>query len=224
MQHRRGGKAGAGALIKVFGLFLVLFLLLFGGIYWFNNQPGPAAWQPAGPGERFFLPAIDSAWRVEHTPAYSLAFAPGREEPLWLACEWDARMEEKAPASFFATAYFQLEAPLEAAWQEWGRRGQTAARRLGRLFVIGGPMPSGDLFLVWLDEGTVELQAVGLILPRTAPQQAFSVPVDSVEARTGLDFFADYWLDSLENVVERSVNPGHWVPEIPVNLYFEDSF
>lgn len=228
MQHRRGGKTGAASLLKVFALFLVLFLLLFLGIYWIKTMPlKPVAWMPAPADQRFFLPAHDSTVKVVHNLYYSLGYSSGDPIPIWAACEWDARMEAGMP-TFFDSNYFHLDSALTSVWREWGRKGEEAALRLGRLFVLAGPMdlPADSaavnpaFFLVWLDEGYEKLEALGLLFPQDPPFQPVVVPVDSVESLSGLDLFSDYWLDSLENQVEKTVNISHWAPEVPRNLYF----
>ena len=228
MQHRRGGKSGAASLLKVFALFLVLFLLLFLGIYWIKTMPlHPAAWKPADPEHRFFLPGRGSIVNVVQTPYFSLGYSPEQQIAIWAVCEWDARMEPGLP-TFYDSNYFQLDTAMMPVWKEWGRKGQDAARRLGRLFVVAGPLgifsdslpSSAGYFLVWLDEGYEKLEALGLIFPKSLPYQPVPVSVDSVETLTGLDLFAEYWLDSLENQVEKTVNIAHWAPEIQRNLYF----
>ena len=219
MQHRRGGNTGAATLLKVFGLFLVLFLLLFLGIYWIKTMPlQPPAWKPADAAHRFFLPGVDSTVNVVHGPYFSMAYAAYNSRPIWAACEWDARMEGSIP-TFYDSNYFQLHTQLAPVWEEWGSKGKRTAQRLGRLFVVAGPAPKG-YFLVWLDEGFEKLEGLGLLFPDSLPFQPVPLSIDSLENLTNLDFFAGYWLDSLENEVEKGVNPVHWEPEVPQNLYF----
>ena len=224
MQHRRSGKMGASGLLKVFGLFLVLFLLLFLGMYWMKTMPfRPAAWSPADPAQRFFLPEQKSGVEVRHHPNYSLAFLAADSSICWAACEWDARMDTGL-TSFFDTNYFQMDTLMYQTWKEWGQKGQSAAQRLGKIFVVAGKIPELDslpsqekYYMAWLDEGYAKLEAVGLIF---CDSRLRSVPVDSVESLIEIDLFPEYWLDSLENLVEKELNAEHWAPEIPQNLYF----
>ncbi|MBK7407648.1 MAG: hypothetical protein IPJ40_05935 [Saprospirales bacterium] len=187
MQHRKGGNTGAASLLKVFGLFLVLFLLLFLGIYWIKSMPlKPPLWKPADTAHRFFLPEADSTVKVVHGPFFSMGYAANNPRPIWAACEWDARMEGTIP-TFYDSNYFQLDVRMAPAWKEWGSKGQETARRLGKLFVVAGPAPGG-YFLVWLDEGFEKLEAIGLLFPDSLPFQPVAVSLDSLENLSGLDF------------------------------------
>lgn len=209
MQHKRGGKKGATTTLRAVGLLMALFLLVALGIEWIKNIPAsPGPWMPAPPEDRYFLPAADSATLVIHNPLYSIGTT--REGALvWAACEYDARMEK---AFAFPDSLFpQIEPDMLPSWHNWQEKSLNAARRLGRLFVISGPVPPDPRrhFMVWLDEGYQRLEGVGVLFPDQAV-----VPIDSVEELTGLDLFAEYWLDSLEIEVEKSVNLTHWNPEI----------
>lgn len=209
MDHRRGGNTGATTTLKVISLLMVLLLLVALGIYWTKAlTPKPGAWTPAVPEQRFFLPAAGSNQKIVHFPTYSIA-VDSAGTAIWAACEYDARMKE---AFTIPDSLFPALLPADARlWQAWQKKGQDAAMRLGRVFVITGPLPAaGNRFVVWLDEGFQQLEGTGVLLP----QQAV-VSIDSVEALTGLDLFAAYWLDSLENEVEKSLNLPHWRPEIP---------
>lgn len=220
MQHSRQGNTGAASLIRVVGLVLVLFLLLFTGVRWLNSlEPPRSGWVPAIPENRFFLPGSDSSVQIRHTPYYSLGYAPERELPLWAACEWDALMGASALPSLFDSNYFHMDDRLLAQWRELGRRGEEAARRLGRVYLVTGPVSSGRYFCTWLDEGYQAMEGIGFLLadPNAPP---VITTVDSIEALTGLDLFAGLWLDSLENAVEKAVHLPHWELEIRFNPYF----
>jgi hypothetical protein len=209
MDHKRGGKTGAATTLKVISLLMVLLLLVALGVYWTKTlTPTPRAWTPAAPEQRFFLPAAGSSHKIVHFPAYSMAI-DSTGTAIWAACEYDARMKDAftIPDSLFPAL---LRDDLQH-WKEWQKKGQGAALRLGRVFVVTGPLTEGgSSFVAWLDEGFKKLEAAGVLLP----QQAV-VSIDSIEALTGLDLFAAYWLDSLENQVEKTVNLDHWRPEIP---------
>lgn len=209
MDHKRGRKAGASTTLKVISLIMILLLLVALGIYWTKTlTPAPGPWAPAEPEQRFFLPAKGNGHKLVHLPFYSIAL-DSAGAAVWAACEYDARMKETftIPDSLFPS----LSPGDLQLWRTWQKRGQDAAMRLGRVFVITGPLPmGGKQFEVWLDEGFQKLEGVGVLLP----QQAV-VSIDSVETLTGLDLFAAYWLDSLENEVEKNVNLPHWRPEIP---------
>lgn len=209
MDHKRGGKAGAATTLKVISLLMVLLLLVALGIYWTKTLPPiPGAWAPAEPEQRYFLPASGNATKVVHFPFYSVAL-DSAGAAIWAACEYDARMKEAVtiPDSLFPN----MPAGDLQLWRDWQKRGQDAARRLGRVFVVTGPLSMGGTqFVAWLDEGFQKLEGVGVLLPQQVP-----VSIDSVEALTGLDLFAAYWLDSLENAVEKNTNMPHWRPEIP---------
>lgn len=211
MEHEKGGKSGVSALIRVLGLGFMLFLLLYLGFQWVKNMPlAPDDWMPAGPEARYFLPGADSTIEVIHFPWFSTGVSKQSRKTIWAACEWDARMEK--PEIIPDTLFPALSPPMLSLWREWMGKGQEAARRLGRLFVVTGVPEAGQFYMVWLDEGVSQLEAAGLVFQSAEPRV---VSVDSIEFLTGLDLFADYWLDSLENEVEKRVNQAHWAPQIP---------
>lgn len=208
-QHKRGGRSGAVTLLRAISLLMVLLLLIALGIYWAGVLPAPSGgWMPAAPEKRFFLPEAKAPLRLVHFPKFSAAL-DSTGAAVWAACEYDARMTDDwiFPDSLFPRMSDQ-DLPR---WRDWLQASRQAALRLGRLFVVAGPFPNAGEghYLVWLDEGLQLLEGVGVIFPQGVP-----VSIDSVEALTDIDFFADYWLDSLEAEVEKSLNLGHWSPEI----------
>jgi len=227
MQHQRQGRGGSASLIRVAGMSLVLVLLLISGIKWMKTlDRSHVAWRPVAPEDRFFLPRTEAAGTVRHTDFFSLGYSGGSQVPVWAACEWDARMGDKHLPSYFDSNYFQMSLPLFSKWQELGSRGEDAARRLGRVYSVSGPVRPGmatHFFVVWLDEGFQKIEAVGLLLGNDLPENGFTpavVTIDSIESLTGLDLFPDLLTDSLENEVEKNVYTAHWEPEISFNTYF----
>jgi hypothetical protein len=221
-QHSAQG--GPGNLIRVIGLLLALVLLLYAGFSWLKTLPaGEGGWRPVAPEERFFLPATGEGEQIRHFSHYSICVGPGRMAPLWSAAEMDARMDEKLNAGIFIDSSFQMQMqPGQIpAWKELGTKGMQAARRLGRVFWVAGPIWESEdaqlwpshFYCIWLDEGHDKLEALGVLLPNQAGAQAVPVSIDSIETLTGIDFFAEYWLDSLANEVENAINLAHWAPE-----------
>ncbi|MFA6471815.1 MAG: DNA/RNA non-specific endonuclease [Candidatus Latescibacterota bacterium] len=108
---------------------------------------------------------------------------------------------------------------LESKVREWGKEN-------GEIAVVTGPVLKSDLprignnrvavpgyfYKVILDYKMPEYKAIAFVIPNQAvssPLQAYVVAVDSVEHLTGIDFFPSL-PDSLENVLESSVQPALW--------------
>ena len=63
-----------------------------------------------------------------------------------------------------------------------------------------------------MDNKKPEIKAIGFVLANQnskLPLKSFAVTVDSVEALTGIDFFADL-PDSLEELLESSIDIDKW--------------
>ncbi len=99
-----------------------------------------------------------------------------------------------------------------------------------QLYVVTGPVLKDDLQAVSKSVNRVHIpnqfwkvavdlenkKAVGFLLPHegsNAPLETFIVPIDEIEALTGLDFFHDL-PDNLENLLERQVEKATWIPEL----------
>jgi endonuclease G len=94
------------------------------------------------------------------------------------------------------------------------------------LYVIAGPVLSGDLiqigadrvsipkyfFKVVLDYKLPDLKAIGFIIPNRGsdkPVMSFAVSVDSVESKCGIDFFPKL-SDPIQNELESQLNIKPW--------------
>ena len=112
-------------------------------------------------------------------------------------------------------------------WRELEEQTRDWAVKDRRLYVVSGPL-FGDrperiganrvavpeaFFKVLLDLGEPEAKGIGFILPNQvsyAPLQDYAVSIDSVEARSGIDFFPDLMTGELEQELESRAEPGSW--------------
>jgi endonuclease G, mitochondrial len=115
-------------------------------------------------------------------------------------------------------------------WEDLERAVRQAAERHDTVDIVTGPVLEKGLptigpdrvsvprrfFKVLLHRHGSEVRAIGFLMPnefRTEPFTAFAVPVDSVEAVTGLDFF-NALDDSIENAAESASDARWWFPEV----------
>lgn len=140
--------------------------------------------------------------------------SPGRST-VWAAWELDAQAGIDYQKTFFDSLTFAL-APQ--AWNALGLSGQDLVKRLGHVYFTAGPAASGQIFCAWLDNGQ-KIEAAGILLGDSL-RSPLVVSIDSIETLTGLDLFAELWVDSLEAEVEKAVHIPHWEPEIRFNPYF----
>lgn len=99
-----------------------------------------------------------------------------------------------------------------------------------QLYVVTGPVLEADLPVIERGVNRVAIprhffkvaldlenrRAIGFVMPNAKiiyPLEHFALPVDAVEQLTGLDFF-NALPDSLEGVVESSVDKALWLPEL----------
>lgn len=115
-------------------------------------------------------------------------------------------------------------------WEDLERETRELAMRLGAVNIITGPVLTEDLptigknkvsvpryyFKVLLHDSGGTYRALAFLMPnefRTDPFTAFAVPVDSVEAVTGLDFF-NVLDDGTEGRIEGTRDVGWWFPGV----------
>ena len=113
-------------------------------------------------------------------------------------------------------------------WQELGQQVRSWARQWKKLYVVAGPVWSTDaedlgvdpstvspraFFKVILDLAEPDQKALAFWLPNQAESlalPAYMVPIDTVEARTGLNFFGELMPLELERQLEASLQPDRW--------------
>ncbi|HPX13264.1 MAG TPA: DNA/RNA non-specific endonuclease [Treponemataceae bacterium] len=113
-------------------------------------------------------------------------------------------------------------------WLTLENRTRQWAKEYGAIFITTGPVySSGDttignnqvrvpaaFYKVLLDYRSRPPKAAGFLFPNTdegpGTLAGHMVPVDDVEAATGIDFFAAL-PDSVEGLLEGSVNPASWL-------------
>ncbi len=110
-------------------------------------------------------------------------------------------------------------------WRELEHDSRQWAKQKGELYVVVGPIYGPRpkrigkegvavpraFFRVLLDPEAE--QAIGFVIPNARseePLEDYAMPVDSVEALTGLDFFSDLLLDEVEAKIEASFSPEEW--------------
>lgn len=214
-QHSRQGRSPAGIFLIFGGAAALLLLLVFGKSLIYDSLLLVKEWSPAPPENRFFLPGADPRYQVNHYTYYSTGIDPQNRSTIWAAWELDALAGIDYQKTFFDSLSFALG---PQAWKALGKSGQDLVERMGHVYFTAGPAAPGQIFCAWLDNGQ-KIEAAGLLL-RDSLQSPFVVSIDSIESLTGLDLFADLWVDSLEGEVEKAVHIPHWEPEIRFNPYF----
>jgi endonuclease G len=142
----------------------------------------------------------------------------------------DMAFREKAMSETF---YLSNISPQERAfnhgiWRELEESVRDWARMHGRLVVVSGAIWEDNrpvigrrtrivvpdaYFKVVLDIDLPKQSAVGFVIPnrlQTKRLDDFAMPVDAVEAITGLDFFRNYVEPGLQKEIESSIEPEHW--------------
>ena len=114
-------------------------------------------------------------------------------------------------------------------WRELEELTRDWAKQFGKLYVVSGPVlgendkkrigksnrvtvPS-SYYKVLLDLSERDPKAIAFLLPNKASDQPvtdYAVPVDAVEAITGIDFFPELLEPALEDELEREFNLGDW--------------
>ena len=113
-------------------------------------------------------------------------------------------------------------------WRELEENVRLWARTCKKLYIVTGPVlpHKGEerigtngvtvpqaFYKVILDLSEPQQKAVAFLIPNTVtydPLYDFVVPVDSIEAQTGLDFFPVLMTDSVEAALEANVNINLW--------------
>lgn len=134
---------------------------------------------------------------------------------------------ETMEQSFFMTNISpQLPACNRGVWKRIETQIRTWARQESQLYVITGPIFSGEIrfmrdtdipipdafYKVALDL-TPPMKMIAFIVPNRAskkPVRSFVVTVDEVEATTGMDFFSNLG-DQIEAELEKNSDIGKWV-------------
>ncbi len=113
-------------------------------------------------------------------------------------------------------------------WRELEELTRNWAKRNGKLYVVSGPLLNGRdkgrigenevtvpaaFFKVLLDLSEPELKSIAFLLPNEisyAPLADYAVTIDSVEARTGIDFFPELMTPELEAELEATYDLKRW--------------
>lgn len=86
----------------------------------------------------------------------------------------------------------------------------TVKKKIGRKTKVSVP---NAFYKVLFDYSQPEIKMIGLIIPHEKsnnPLSDFMVPVDEVEAQTGLDFFDDLLIDEVEEFLESTIDKSLW--------------
>ena len=114
-------------------------------------------------------------------------------------------------------------------WRELEELTRDWAKRFGKLYVVSGPVlgPNdkktigksnrvtvpASYYKVLLDLSPDDPKAIGFLLPNRSsdePVHEYAVPVDAIEAMTGIDFFGELLEPGLEAELERNFRLGEW--------------
>ncbi len=114
-------------------------------------------------------------------------------------------------------------------WRELEESVRYWTKKWGRLYVVTGPVLTEGIrekiggngvsvpdqyYKVLLDLDKPEIKAIGFLLPNEVsnePLNAYAVPIDEIEALTGLDFFSEIIDDPrLEKKLESNYNIRQW--------------
>ncbi len=151
-----------------------------------------------------------------------------------LAPSADFRWSAKALSESY---FYSNMSPQKAEFNRgsWGQledkiRGYLYRHPTTQLYVVTGPVLSDDLPVVARGVNKVSIpkyywkialdltnkKAIGFLMPNqeiTYPLATFSVPIDRIEAETGIDFFSSL-PDDLEAMLESQRNNEDWLPDI----------
>ena len=140
---------------------------------------------------------------------------------------WNAELADE-------TFYLSNVSPQEPGfnrgiWRELEELTRDWAKRERQLYVVSGPVTTEDpkfyigrdnrvavprtYFKVLLDLEQPEQKGIGFLVPNEMsdrPLAEYAVSIDSVERRTGLDFYADLLPADLEEQLEAAVDPSAW--------------
>jgi endonuclease G len=113
-------------------------------------------------------------------------------------------------------------------WRELEELTRDWAKEAGQLYVVTGPVlemtPKGTIgnnqvtvpaayYKVLLDLEEPQLRGIGFIIPNTVtyePLRTFAASIDEVEQLTGLDFFAEFMPEEVEQEIEANADTGRW--------------
>jgi len=114
-------------------------------------------------------------------------------------------------------------------WRELEESVRYWTKKFGRLYIVTGPVLTEGIretiggnevsvpdqyYKVLLDLDEPEIKAIGFLLPNEVsvdPLQAYAIPIDEIEALTGLDFFSELIDDpTLEAELESDYNIRQW--------------
>ncbi|RMI14381.1 MAG: DNA/RNA non-specific endonuclease [Calditrichaeota bacterium] len=140
----------------------------------------------------------------------------------------DMKFSPEAMAETFFMSNMSPQAPQfnRGIWKKLEEQVREWCKREGELYVVTGPVLQEQLprigenkvcvpryyYKIVLDYEEPEIKAIAFVMEnRKLPGNIFdyAVPIDSVEALTGLDFFAPL-PDSFEDSLEATINPAPW--------------
>lgn len=139
-----------------------------------------------------------------------------------------AHNKEAMQESFFMSNMVpQPRASNNGIWKELEETVRDWAYDNDKLIIISGPILStvnkkigknkvgvpDQLYKIILDIEDPETKAIGFILPNKRsekPLQDYTVTIDDIEQKTGLDFFADLMDEPLQSEIESKININDW--------------
>ena len=121
----------------------------------------------------------------------------------------------------------QLRAFNNGIWRELEEQTRDWAFQNNRIYVVSGPVLNNiqkrigknrvavpdKFFKVLIDVSGKNKKGIGFVIPNELserPLHDFSMPIDSVEAMVGIDFFDELISDDLEESLEGSFNEREW--------------
>ena len=140
----------------------------------------------------------------------------------------DMRWSNSALAESF---YMSVVSPMKPSfrkglWAQIETLGRKWAATEGSVYIVAGPVLKGPMdtsgkapvpapqlfFRIFLDMQEPGIKGIGFLLPvdgREKDVMRYAVPIDSVEAATGIDFFPSL-PDNFENAIEGTVDIPRW--------------
>jgi endonuclease G, mitochondrial len=138
--------------------------------------------------------------------------------------KWSPRVQSES--FYMSNMSPQVPAFNQGIWNDLEEQVRRWASENGELYIVTGPVLSGNLptigpdrvavpryyYKVVLDYHAPDFKAIGFIMPNAGSDQplaAYAVTVDSVQSFTGIDFFPAL-PDSLERAIEGTIQPAQW--------------
>lgn len=135
--------------------------------------------------------------------------------------------EAMAECFYMSNMTPQLRVLNNGIWKELEEQTRDWAYKEDKLLIVTGPLLDGiedyigknkvgvpkSFYKIIVDPNGNDKKAIAYIIPHERCDlhlDKYAVTIDEVERRTGIDFFANYFDDALENNLESSINVKKW--------------